>query len=60
MITKVKAQIYYSLQQVENLSNFGEADATLKAYYEQKGERLINGSKNYLDGMKELRKAYNI
>jgi len=41
-------------------SNFGEADATLKAYYEQKGERLINGSKNYLDGMKELRKAYNI
>ncbi len=41
-------------------TNFGEADATLKAFYEQKGEKLINGSKQYLDGMKELRKAYNI
>jgi len=41
-------------------TNFGEADATLKAYYSQKGEKLVNGSKQYLSGMSELRKAYNI
>jgi hypothetical protein len=40
-------------------TNFGEADATLKAYYEQKGERLINGSKQYLTGIKELKSTYN-
>lgn len=40
-------------------TNFGEADATLKAYYEQKGERLINGSKEYLKGIKELKSTYN-
>ena len=40
-------------------TNFGEADATLKAYYEQKGERLINGSKEYLKGIKELKSKYN-
>jgi len=40
-------------------TNFGEADATLKAYYNQHDKRLVNGSKEYLKGMKELKTAYN-
>jgi len=41
-------------------SNFEEIQATLKAYYKQKGEPLVNGDKNYIKGLKELREAYNI
>ena len=41
-------------------TNFGEADATLKAYYQQQEKKIVNGSKEYLSGMSELRKAYNI
>ena len=40
-------------------TNFGECDATLKAYYAQKGEKIINGSKEYQEGIAKLRKAYN-
>ena len=41
-------------------TTFGEADATLKAYYEQKGEKTpINGSKKYLAGIQELKTSYN-
>jgi len=41
-------------------TNFGECEATLKAYYAQDNKRLINGSKEYQQGIEELRKAYNI
>jgi hypothetical protein len=40
-------------------TNFGECEATLKAYYAQKGGKLINGSKEYQKGISELRKAFN-
>ena len=40
-------------------TKFGECDATLKAYYAQKGEKIINGSKEYQEGIAKLRKAYN-
>ena len=39
-------------------TNFGEAELTIKAYYESKGERVINGSKKMLQGLSELRKIY--
>lgn len=39
-------------------TNFGEAEATIKAYYESKGERIVNGSKKMLQGLSELRSIY--
>ena len=39
-------------------TNFGEAEATIKAYYESKGERIINGSKKMMQGLSELRAIY--
>ena len=39
-------------------TNFGEAEATVKAYYESKGEKIINGSKKMLQGLSELRGIY--
>jgi len=41
-------------------TNFAEAEATLKAFYELQNKRLINGSSDYMKGIKELRQAYNI
>jgi len=39
-------------------TNFGEAERTIKDYYESKGERIINGSKKMLQGLSELRAIY--
>lgn len=39
-------------------TNFGEAELTIKAYYESKGERIVNGSKKMLQGLSELRAIY--
>ena len=41
-------------------TNFAEVEATLKAFYELQNKRLINGSSDYMKGIKELRQAYNI
>ena len=41
-------------------TNYPEVEATVKAWYQLKGVKIINGSKEMLQGIKELRKIYNI
>ena len=41
-------------------TTFGECEATLKAYHAQNGKKIINGSKEYQQGIEELRSSYKI
>jgi hypothetical protein len=41
-------------------TNFGEIEATVKAFYTQQGKNIVNGSKEMLQGIRELKKLYNI
>jgi hypothetical protein len=41
-------------------TNFGEMEATIKAFYLQQGKTIVNGGKEMMQGIKELKKLYNI
>jgi hypothetical protein len=41
-------------------TNFADIDATVRAFYKQNNEKIVNGSRRYNKDVTELRKAYNI
>ena len=41
-------------------TNFEDIDATVRAFYTQNNEKVVNGSRRYQNDVMELRKAYNI